>query len=427
MGLLQELNDESVWRSFYDYKLTKQHLTKQDEQELLAFIDEKRYIRLAEKLAAGEMFFDYPTKKLVNKMNASKKRVVYSFGEEETWLLKLMAFLLYRYDSVMPDNLYSFRKNYGAKRAIRKLVETKNIDAMYYYKADISDYFNSIDIDRLLQMLRDIMSDDEELYWFFEELLTADKVYFESKLIAEKRGVMAGCPVAPFLANVYLLDLDRKFEKEKIPYARYSDDIICFADTKEAREEYRCDIIGFINDYGLNINPKKEFVGEPNETWEFLGIAYQSEQIDLSEATVQKMKGKIRRKARALYRWKTKKDIPAETAMKTFIRIFNHKFFDAKDANDLTWSRWFFPIINVDASLKEIDEYLQQYIRYIATGRHSKANYRVDYATLKACGYSSLVNEYYKKERQEEIKDGKTGIGNHGSRNGESIRRTETN
>lgn len=323
MGLLTELSDESVWRSFYDYKMIKQHLTKQDEQELLSFMEGKKYIELAKRLAAGDSF-DYPTKKMVNKMNSSKKRVVYTFGEDETWLLKVMAYLLYRYDHIMPDTLYSFRKNYGAGRAIRRLVNIKGIDKMYYYKADISDYFNSIDIDRLLQILREIMADDEELYLFFERLLTADKAYFENRLISEKRGVMAGCPVAPFLANVYLLELDRIFQQADIPYARYSDDIICFANSKEEREKYRNDIITFIQGCGLFVNPKKEYAGSPGETWEFLGIAYQNKIIDLSAATMQKMKGKIRRKARALYRWKEKKNIPEKTAMKTFIRIFNH-------------------------------------------------------------------------------------------------------
>jgi hypothetical protein len=45
--------------------------------------------------------------------------------------------------------------------------------------------------------------------------------------------------------------------------------------------------------------------------------------------------------------------------------------------------------------LKEIDHYLQQNIRYLSTGKHSKANYRTDYAKLKQLGYRSLVKEYF--------------------------------
>lgn len=400
MGLLEELSEERNWYALYEYKKEKQHLSKQDEQALLTFMQEKRYLPLTTALAAGKMPFAPPTKKLVNKMNSAKKRVVYSFGEDETWVLKLMSHLLYRYDAVMPDNLYSFRKHYGVKRAIHSLTERKGIDELYCYKADISNYFNSIDIGRLLPMLEEIMQEDERLYRFFGELLTTDEAYYEGNLIREQRGIMAGCPVAPFLADIYLMELDRRFETEGIPYARYSDDIICFADSSEQLEEYRRTIVQFIELYGLSINSSKESYSAPGEVWEFLGIAYQEGRIDLSDATIEKMKGKIRRKARAICRWKNKKDVPAQTAIKTYLHIFNRKFFDEQgknDANDLTWSRWFFPIINVDTSLKKIDEYLQQYARYIATGRHNKENYRIDYAQLKQCGYRSLVHEYYKQ------------------------------
>ncbi|MDD7669136.1 MAG: hypothetical protein SOW14_00365 [Agathobacter sp.] len=41
---------------------------------------------------------------------------------------------------------------------------------------------------------------------------------------------------------------------------------------------------------------------------------------------------------------------------------------------------------------------MQQYIRYIITGRHYKGNYRISYETLKDWGYCSMVNAYYKKD-----------------------------
>ena len=56
----------------------------------------------------------------------------------------------------------------------------------------------------------------------------------------------------------------------------------------------------------------------------------------------------------------------------------------------------FFPLINCDEGLKKVDEYLQYYLRYLSTGRHNKANYRLRYKDLKENNYKSLVNEYYK-------------------------------
>ena len=82
--------------------------------------------------------------------------------------------------------------------------------------------------------------------------------------------------------------------------------------------------------------------------------------------------------------------------MKGLINRFNRKFFENGDAEALTWSRWFFPIINKTDGLREIDHYLQQNIRFLGTGKHSKANYKTSYAQLKRLGYKSLVNEYHK-------------------------------
>ena len=76
----------------------------------------------------------------------------------------------------------------------------------------------------------------------------------------------------------------------------------------------------------------------------------------------------------------------------------NCKFYGGSipgESADFTWSRWFFPNLTVDTGLRELDAYLQQYIRYAVTGRHYKGNYRITYQQLKEWGYRSLVHEYY--------------------------------
>ena len=62
-----------------------------------------------------------------------------------------------------------------------------------------------------------------------------------------------------------------------------------------------------------------------------------------------------------------------------------------------TWSRWFFPNLTLDDGLREIDAYLQEYVRYAVTGRHYKGNYRIRYEQLKDWGYRSLVHEFYRR------------------------------
>ena len=77
-----------------------------------------------------------------------------------------------------------------------------------------------------------------------------------------------------------------------------------------------------------------------------------------------------------------------------------YRIFESDDPETLTWSRWFFPVITKTEGLNEIDRYLQQNLRYLATGKHSKANYRTSYEQLKDLGYKSLVNEYWRFKKQ---------------------------
>ena len=197
-------------------------------------------------------------------------------------------------------------------------------------------------------------------------------------------------------ANIYLKEVDHYFHNIDVTYARYSDDIILFASDFETLEKHKKTLFQFLEKYHLSVNPDKERVYSPDEAYEFLGFKCHSQDIDISEATKRKMKGKIKRQANAILRWKNKNSMDADKAMKALINYFNHKFFESDDPEMLTWSRWFFPVINQTDGLKEIDYYLQQNIRFLKTGKHNKSNYKVDYEKLKELGYKSLVNEYYK-------------------------------
>ncbi|MCL1838175.1 MAG: RNA-directed DNA polymerase, partial [Propionibacteriaceae bacterium] len=268
---------------------------------------------------------------------------------------------------------------------------------------DIRDYFNSIDIETLLPILHQTISDDPPLFSFLKKLLTADAAWFNGEVVTLKRGVMAGIPLAGFLANLYLGELDRYFVNNGCPYARYSDDIVVFADTESELVQHRLFIHEWLKLHGLAVNTRKEFITPPGQTWEFLGIAFCEGEIQISKTTELKLKAKIRRKARALRRWMLRSQAQPDQAVGVMIRVFNRKLFLASGNKELNWSRWFFPLLTSDETLRTIDSYLQQYLRWIPSGRHSRSNYRTDYDTLKRLGYRTLVNEFhrYRKLRAE--------------------------
>ena len=265
---------------------------------------------------------------------------------------------------------------------------------MYVYKTDIHDYFNSIDVNDLLVGLRDDIH-DERLYSLLESILTNPEARFNGEVITEKKGVMAGTPISPFLANCYLRDIDQFYLDADCIYFRYADDILILADTKEKMEHYRDILLTKIGEKKLEINPKKESFFQPGETFDFLGFSISQSRIDVSSTSVYKIKGKIRRSAKSIRRWMLDRHAPVEGTIKALIRRYNQKFY-GYEGSELAWNKWYFPVITTSDSLHVIDNYFQDWIRYVATGKHNKKNYeKVTYEMMKECGYRPLVSEYY--------------------------------
>ena len=451
LSLLDSLNNENIWNDFLVSKENSKNLPKKVIKKYQEFICNKKYTDIAETIIDGTYKFSIPRKVLIGKMGKKKKRAVYIYKESENYILKMLSYLLYKYDDVFSPNLYSFRKNNGIKKAIYMITKTRKINRMCSYKVDIKNYFNSIPVEMLLKDLKYDLK-DEKLYNLIEKLLLNKKVKYEDKIILEEKGIMAGVPISAFeaiskrktkllvvasnisaksqkelkfhaeknkipflileetgimagvpistfLANYYLKDLDKYFYRNNILYARYADDIIVFGKSMIEVKEYQKIIKEFLDNKKLSINEEKEYFYEAGEKFEFLGFSFKDGTIDISSNSFKKIKGKIRRTARGLRRWMIRKNTTPEITLKAMNRKYNNKFF-GKNENDLTWKYWFFPVINTDSTLKQIDKYMQEEQRYLVTGVHNKRNFdKVPYEFLKKCNYKSLVNEYYKSKK----------------------------
>ena len=394
MSVTDMLQSRQVWERFYQYKKLLA-CPKQVLKDIREYIDDGRYIPLAEDIKKGGPY-PLPKRSVSSKMSTQKKRVVYKYPHDFNMLLKLVTYLLLRrYNDCFADNLYSFRPGVGAKDAVRRIIRTPGIEKMFFYKADVSNYFNSVPADRFLPVLERTLEDDPEIYGFLKSLLSNPYVISDGRTIEDVKGIMAGTPISSFCANLYLKSLDDLFASKGILYLRYSDDIIVFAPTEDERDHYAGIIRSFLRDAGLDVNPAKELMGSAVEGFDFLGFHVEGHKVDIAPASVMKLKAKMRRKARALMRWGARKGVPGEKRAAAFIRIFNRKLMETSDDKDLTWSYWYFPVINTYESLRVIDAYAQDTIRYLVSGTRTKARFNVRYEDLKSLGYKSLVNAYY--------------------------------
>ena len=400
---LKYIDNHEKWNEFLNYKIFSLYSYRKEKRILEDFISNKKYLSICNKLKNKTYNFSVPLKVYVNKGNSSKKRVVYKFNNDEVIILKYISFLLYEYDYLFSSNLYSFRKNITMKDAIYKIKDLLKENSMYAYKVDVSNYFNSINNKKLLSKLKNDIP-DEDLYNLIYDLIGNNSAIYENQIINEDKGILAGCPISAFLANYYLKDLDNYFYKNKVHYFRYSDDIIIFSRDKDKLYLYQKYIKSTLDDLDLCINNEKEFFYDKNSSIDFLGFSFNNDEIDISRNSLLKAKKRIKRHARFLRKKIESHDIELEDAIKIMIKNINKKFYGNK-REELSWKYWFFPIITSINGLHEIDEYYQNELRYLSSGKHNKKNYKlISYDTLKKSGYKSLVHEYYlfKKNKKQE-------------------------
>lgn len=386
MSFLSEFWDEGL-RDYLECEIAEEEAnTDLTPEEVL----DRAELFLALKLRPG-----IPTRSRINKFGSGKKRTIYIYPPEDQLMLKTVHYCLARTDLGLLPCCLAFRPGFSVHRAFRKVMN----DAREEYgciRLDITNYFNSIPAESLAGVLENRLSAIPGIVPALKGLLLDTRIIENGVEIRDtEKGAMAGMPLAPLLANLYLSDFDREMV-EKVPvYGRYSDDLVLFCPPEKipaVMEKIREALLK----RGLSLNEGKTRITGPGEKWEFLGLSCDRGNVSLSDAAIKKMKGKISRSARKLYRWKLSKNASTERAVRAMIRKFQFKFFGTGGEDDeLTWSRWYFPLINRTEGLREVDQYLQQWMRYLADGRHRKLNYKkIPYSLLREYGYVPLLSVY---------------------------------
>jgi len=392
MTLLSQTNRQDL-EAYLDEqtgKLTYEGLT----------LDSRDVLARTEKFLSGEIHIGRPARCQINKMGSDKKRTIYIFLPEDQLVLKAVNYCLSRSDLGLLPCCLAFRPGYCVHRAYR-IITGKYKEEYSCIRLDITNYFNSIPTESLINMLEKRLVSYPEEVRALSDLLKDPYVIDDDRIVEDpNKGAMAGMLLAPLLANLYLSDFDRQASAWAPVYGRYSDDLIFFCPPGDVSATYDT-IRRAIEAHGLLLNDSKTKIVPPGEKWEFLGLSYNRGEIDLSDATIMKIKGKISRAARKLYRWKYKKNASTERAVRALIRKFQYKFYGSgKDDDELTWSRWYFPLITKTEGLKTVDQYFQVWARYLDVGRHRKISYRnVTYSMLRDYGYVPLVSAYHKRER----------------------------
>jgi hypothetical protein len=377
-------------------------------RELVASDDVQRLIG---DVLTGRHVTAPPRRIELNKAGAKKKSVYQLQAEDELVSRVLNRLLQPRVAAAISPRCHSFQPNRSAITAFAALRATPGVDTMASLHIDIADFFNSIDVDDLLDRLPSHVSQEPVAMTFITTLLRDHRVICDGRLVpVPRKGVMAGTPLAPLLTNLYLSDIDASVAALEVASARYSDDMLVLGsqDQVDAAESR---VRALLNERGLRVNEDKTHRGGPGEPWEFLGLRYSRGEVGLSANTVRKLRAKVRRRARRQARHRLATGCSAEVTCERLVCALNHKLYGTGSLSDAEfgWARWFFPLLSNASQLADLDASIQREIRWAACGsRRDRARSLVPYTMLRSVGYVPLVTAYH-RQRERRHPDPRSG------------------
>jgi len=200
------------------------------------------------------------------------------------------------YEPKFHNSMHGFRPNrdcHGALKELNRLIEKGKTN--YIIDADIKGFFNNIDHERALELIKFRLA-DPNILWLVRKTLTAGVVE-DGKWQPTDRGTEQGNLASPVIANIYMhYALALWYEVKLKKTLRGESGLVIYADDFVATFQYKEDAIRFLEAakerfaiFGLELEPdktrllefgrfaeqnrKKRGEGRP-ETFDFLGFTH---------------------------------------------------------------------------------------------------------------------------------------------------------
>ena len=220
------------------------------------------------------------------------------------------------YDDTFSDNSFGFRPNRSAQNTIMRPLDYLNEGYEWVVDLDIEAYFDTVNHDKLISILRERVFDSATLHLVrkFLQAGIMEKGLVKSNTI----GMPQGGPLSPVLSNIYLDKFDKELEQRGLHFVRYADDSNIFVKSEMAANRVMKSVTSWLErKLFLKVSSTKTRVVRPTNS-NFLGFTYWKGSSKWECKPTKKSKKSLYDKCRKEL---IRKKCVAQTNAKTFTRI----------------------------------------------------------------------------------------------------------
>ncbi|MDP2603602.1 MAG: group II intron reverse transcriptase/maturase [Deltaproteobacteria bacterium] len=190
---------------------------------------------------------------------------------------------------------YGFRPGRGCKDALREVERWLKEGYTFVVDADLRSYFDTIPHARLMERVKEHVSDGRVVE-LIEAFLQQD-IIKDMERWTPTGGTPQGAVISPLLANIYLHALDCQMKQKGYRMVRYADDFVVLCRNAEQAQAALAEVKAWVEANGLSLNAEKTHVGDcrqEGQGFEFLGYRFEAGQRWVRRKSFKAVRDRIR-------------------------------------------------------------------------------------------------------------------------------------